>query len=187
MGTPRISIGAGRQESLQELVNRYRILSEPATIKKGLTYFTLHQDFKLYNMLISDGRHPKDTGLLKKSWLLPAIPRMNDEGETTDVNQFRGTPYFGKYKPSFQSGKFNVYLLNSATVGKQASLKYQQMGWGHRKKKLIRRHNLKRYLPFVDARTGFYSKKLRVIRQGLDKDWKRFVKSYLWDEFKVMV
>lgn len=177
MATPRISIGADKKESLSQMVERYKILAEPQTINQGLMFFTLQQDAKLYNMLKQDPTHPKDTGLLKESWI-PPVRRIGG-----GAMELQTTPYFGMYKASLQSGKFNVYVLNTATVGEQARRK--EGLHKHRKKKLSGKHNLKRYMPFVDERTKFYTKKLRVVRQGLNKDWKEFVSNYLYERYHI--
>lgn len=179
MATPRISIGAGKKESLEQMAARYKILAEPKTVYQGLVFFTLKQDWKLYKMLKQDPQHPKDTGLLKESWIPPATVKQSTMGsvilDSNIISDIQPTQYFSQYKGSFVNKKFNVYVLNTATVGEQARRK----AGIHRKKKLTGRHNLKRYMPWVDKRTGFYSKKLRIIKQGLDKDWKSFVRNYL--------
>lgn len=170
MATPRIPVN--KKESLADMVARYKILAEPKTVNTGMLLFTLNEDLKLYNMLVSDGKHPKDTGLLKESWVKPA----NKNG--TDMINLSTTPGFQQYKGSFASGTFNVYVLNTATVGEQARRKSGLHL--RRKKKLSGRHNLKRYMPFVDKRTQFYTKKLRIVRQQMDSDWKKFVPEYLY-------
>ena len=176
MGVARFSV-AGKKENLAQMLERYRILAEPKTVKTGLFYFTLYEDIKLYNKLKTMPDHPKDTGLLQESWVLPA--RLTDfymgGGNMTKMEL---TSEFSQYKGSFVSGKFNVYVLNTATVGEQARRKHP--GGPKRVKKFSGRHNLKRYLPFVDKRTRFYTKALRSIRQGIDKDWKEFVSQYLY-------
>lgn len=176
MATPRIPVN--KKESLADMVARYKILAEPKTVNTGMLLFTLNEDLKLYNMLVSDDKHPKDTGLLKESWVKPAIKTGDDM-----INLLM-TPGFQQYKGSFASGTFNVYVLNTATVGEQARRK---SGLHSRtKKKLTGRHNLKRYMPFVDKRTQFYTKKLRKLRQKLDSDWKKFVPQYLYSMAGVM-
>ena len=179
MATPRISIGTGRKESLAQLVERYKIISEPKFIASGLFYFTLKQDLKLYYKLKTMPNHPKDTGLLQESWVPPA--RLIGGG-ATDIELTSG---FQQYKGSFVSGKFNVYVLNTATVGEQARRKYPN--GPKRKKKFSGRHNLKRYMKWVDQRTGFYTKALRTVRQELDKEWKRFVPEYLFEKVGIMI
>ena len=179
MATERIPIGSNRKENLAEMVARYKRLAEPKIVQAGLMYFTLQQDLKLYKLLVQDPKHPKDTGLLKNKWALPALPT---GGGVTEIEI---TKHFQKYKPSFSSGKFNVYLLNEATVGEQQRLKYQKEGWGHFKKKKVRgSYKLKRYFKFVEQRTGFYSKKLRIVRQQLNSEWKKFVVEYLYERFE---
>lgn len=178
MATPRISIGTGKKESLSQMVERYKILAEPQTINQGLMFFTLQQDVKLYEMLKQDPSHPKDTGLLKESW----IPPVRKVGG--GVMNIQPTPDFQKYKASFMARNFNVYVLNTATVGEQAKRKSGLHT--RRKKKLSGRHNLKRYMPFVDKQTQFYTKKLRIIKQGLDKDWKQFVSDYLYERYQII-
>lgn len=181
MPVARISIGAGRKESLQQMVERYKRLAEPKTVYMGLTFFTLQQDIKLYELLRNDPSHPKDTGLLKRSWLPPA---RRTGGGVTEISP---TGDFSQYRSSFSNKRFNVYVLNNATVGKQQDLKYAQMGWSHFKKRTHKTHyRLRRYMPFVDARTEFYTKKLRTIRQQMDGDWKRFVSEYLYESVGIM-
>lgn len=182
MAVPRIPIGSNRKENLQQMMERYKILSEPQTVFTGLTYFTLKQDWKLYKLLKMDPNHPVDTGLMKEKWIPPArIEQIQTfEGDWEDkvgIEAIRSTPYFSQYKASIQSGQFNVYVLNTATVGEQASRKSGLHT--HRKKKLSGRHNLKRYMPFVDERTGFYTNKLRQIKQEMNIEWREFVPRYL--------
>lgn len=178
MATPRISIGANRKESLTEMVERYKTLAEPKTIYTGLTFFTLRQDMKLYKMLKEDPTHPKDTGLLKESWIPPV--KITGGG----ITNIQPTEYFAQYRGSFESKKFNVYVLNTATVGQQA-LRKSGVRIGKRKRS-SGKHNLKRYMPFVDKRTQFYSKKLRIVRQQLDKEWKYFVSDYIYERLGVI-
>lgn len=176
MATPRIPVN--KKESLADMVARYKILAEPKTVNTGMLLFTLNEDLKLYDMLVSDSKHPKDTGLLKESWVKPAERGGKySDSKIYDMINLLTTPGFQQYKGSFASGKFNVYVLNTATVGEQARRK---SGLHLRKKKkLSGRHNLKRYMPFVDKRTQFYTKKLRIVRQQIDSDWKKFVPEYL--------
>lgn len=187
MATPRISIGANRKESLTEMVERYKILAEPKTIYTGLTFFTLRQDWKLYKMLKQDPTHPEDTGLLKESWIPPVFIKQSKLGsvilDSNLISDIHLTQYFPQYRGSFESGKFNVYVLNTATVGEQVRRKHGvRLG---KRKKSAGRHSLKRYMPWVDKRTQFYSKKLRIIKQGIDKDWKSFVKNYLETRYNI--
>lgn len=182
-------VGTNKRENLAQMVQRYKLLAEPRTVNEGLLYFTLRQDWKLYKMLKQDPSHPKDTGLLQESWIPPAkIKQIQlDRGDasskvdSTFFSDIRTTSEFSQYRMNFMSGKFNVYVLNKATVGEQARRK-RPLG-PKRIKKFSGRHNLKRYLPWVDARTHFYSKKLRIVRQQLDKEWKQFVPQFL--EFKI--
>ena len=71
-------------------------------------------------------------------------------------------------------------MNNTATVGQQAALKNIKEGTVHRKKKRVGRHNLKRYMPFVDKRTKFYTKQLRVLRNKVDSEFKEFIQDALW-------
>lgn len=181
MVTPRISIGGDRRESLADLVARYRRLSEPAIVHNGLIFFTLNEDAKLYEMLMALQNHPKDTGLLKSKW---APPVRKVGGGISDLQK---TPHFYKYIGSFNSGTYNVYILNEATIGEQQKLKYEKEGWGHFKKKKVRgSYKLKRYLKYVDKNTQFYTKQLKIVRQGLDSDWRKFVREYLYERFGVL-
>lgn len=146
MGVSKLNIP---NETLQDMVNRYRVLSNPQFVnyimRKVTTAVNEELKFRLENL----PSHPKDTGLMKRSWVLP--------------EQYLKT-HFGK--------NWQVYLLNTATVGEQARLKAGMMNTVHRKKKRIGRHNLKRYMPFVDKRTKFYTKQLRVIRNKINPIFK---------------
>ncbi len=177
----RISIGTGRQENFAQMVERYKGLAQPQVIHTGLIFFTISQDLKLYNMLVTDKAHPIDTGLLKQKWVRPAIKTGNN------VTDLQFTPDIRKYVGSFASGVYNVYVLNEATIGEQQKLKYAKENWGHFKKKKVRgSYKLKRYLKYVDKRTDFYSSKLRIIRQGLNAEWKNFVPNYLLRRFDII-
>jgi len=91
-------------------------------------------------------KSPKDTTLLSQSWIIPE-----------------------QYLNTHKGEKWEVYVLNTATVGKQRALKYAQEGKSP-KGKLTGRHNLKRYAKWVNAsgkNKGFYDKQLRVIRQEI--------------------
>ena len=180
MAVSRFSIGSDKKENLAQMVQRYKMLAEPKTIMSGLFYFTLLQDWKLYKMLKSMPDHPKDTGLLQESWIPPAyMPTDRQTGlELGGLDNLKLTPFYSSYKAGLQSGKFNVYVLNKATVGEQARRKHP-FG-AKRKKKFSGRHNLKRYMTWVDKRTKFYTKKLRVVRQQLDSEWKKFVPEYIY-------
>ena len=139
-------------ETLEQFVERYRVLSHPQfvnNIMRRVTYYgsinrkIVDRQLKYRMDTLSD--HPKDTGLMKRSWVLP--------------EQYIKT-HFGK--------TWQVYVLNTATVGEQARLKEAQKGgFIHKKKKRTGRHNLKRYMPWVDKRTKFYTKQLRVIRNKI--------------------
>lgn len=131
-------------ETLEDFVNRYRVLSNPQFVNLIMKKVTIAVDTELKFRLESLASHPKDTGLMKRRWVIP--------------EQYLKTHY-GK--------KWQVYLLNTATVGEQARIKYAQTGMTHRKKKRIGRHNLKRYMPWVDKKTKFYTKQLRVIRNKI--------------------
>lgn len=179
---PRIPIGSNKQENLAQLVERYKRLSEPKNINAGLMYFTLDQDLKLYNRLMMTKKHPVDTGLLKQKWVMPA------NRVVAGATKLQLTQNSLKYMGSFMSGKYNVYVLNEATIGEQQKLKYAKEGWGHFKKKKVRgSYKLKRYLKFVSKHNDFYTQELRTIRQGLDSDWKKFVPNYLYERLGIMV
>lgn len=138
-----------KNETLQDMVDRYRVLSNPQFVNYIMKKVTTAVDGELKFRLENLATHPKDTGLLKKSWELPEQYLNNHKGKV-----------------------WEVYLLNTATVGKQALLKGQQVGRVHLKKKRVGRHNLKRYMPFVDKRTKFYTKQLRVIKNKIDPIFK---------------
>lgn len=131
-------------ETLQNMVDRYRVLSNPQFVNYIMRKVTTTVDGELKFRLENLRSHPKDTGLMKRSWVLP---------------EFYLKTHFGKI--------WQVYLLNTATVGEQARLKGIKINRVHRKKKLVGRHNLKRYMPFVDKRTRFYTKQLRVIKNKI--------------------
>ena len=136
-------------ETLQGMVDRYRVLSNPQFVNYIMRRVTTTIDGELKFRLQNLASHPKDTGLMKRSWALPE-------------NYLK--THFGK--------TWQVYLLNTATVGEQAKLKMGMSNTVHRKKKRIGRHNLKRYMPFVDKRTRFYTKQLRVIRNKINPIFK---------------
>lgn len=148
---PKLNI-SGKAESLKDFVNRYERLSDPRFIRKAMQAFTYKEDVKLYDKVTRDPRHPRDTGTLQKSWVHPS-----------------------KYLQKYNSTHYSVYLINTATVGEQSKMYSSINGVIHRKKKRIGRHNLKRYMPWVDKRTKFYTNKLRVIKNSLDRDFKRFI------------
>lgn len=154
---PKLAIGQ-KKETLAQFAERYRILAQPKTIDMVMRKFTARMDKLLKDRLESLASHPKDTGLLKRSWKLPTTYLLTHTGKA-----------------------WQVYLNNTATVGQQASLKNAQSNVVHRKKKRVGRHNLKRYMPFVEKRTKFYSKQLRVIRNKVDKEFKLFIDDVLWE------
>lgn len=148
---PKLGVGH-KKETLAQFAERYKVLSNPSVVQKIMRAFTYSIDKDLKFRLETLVSHPKDTGLLKRSWEIP-------------VNYLK-----------LHNGKsWQVYLINTATVGQQAFLKNAQGKVVHRKKKRVGRHNLKRYMPFVDKRTKFYTKQLRVIRNTLDKKFKTFI------------
>lgn len=151
----------GKKETLAEFAERYRILAQPKTIQMIMQKFTARMDRLLKDRLESLPSHPKDTGLLKRSWQLPTAYLLTHTGRA-----------------------WQVYLNNTATVGEQARLKSGLNNTIHRKKKRVGRHNLKRYLPFVDKRTKFYTKQLRVIRNKVDSEFKKFIADVLWEANK---
>lgn len=151
-----------KKETLAEMAQRYKILSHPATVNNIMRSFTYYMDNMLKERMESLPNHPKDTGLLKKSWQIPEM-----------------------YLKTHSGKMWQVYLNNTATVGQQAQLKNQSMGTVHRKKKLTGRHNLKRYMPFVDKRTKFYTRQLRVIRNKVDSSFKYFMGNYVLHQASV--
>ena len=155
MATAKLNI-SNKNETLAEMANRYRILSQPSTVNSIMRSFTYYMDNMLKKRLESLPSHPKDTGLLQKSWQIPELYLKTHSGKV-----------------------WQVYLNNTATVGQQASLKSLKEGMVHHKKKRIGRHNLKRYMPFVDKRTKFYTKQLRIIRNKVDTSFKYFMGNYV--------
>ena len=147
-----------KKETLAQFAERYKILAQPRTIDMVMRKFTARMDNLLKQRLESLPTHPKDTGLLQKSWELPRNYLMTHSGKV-----------------------WQVYLNNTATVGQQAALKNNMVGTVHRKKKRVGKHNLKRYMPFVDDRTKFYTKQLRVVRNKVDTEFKKFVGDVLWE------
>lgn len=136
-------------ETLEQFVERYRVLSNPQFVNAIMRRVTMAVDGELKFRLETLPTHPKDTGLMKRSWVLP--------------EQYLRT-HFGKV--------WQAYLNNTATVGEQARLKAGLSNMVHRKKKRIGRHNLKRYMPWVDKRTKFYTKQLRVVKNKISSIFK---------------
>lgn len=157
---PKLNVGQ-KKETLAQFAERYRILAQPRTIDMVMRKFTARMDNLLKQRLESLPTHPKDTGLLQRSWELPRSYLLSHTGKI-----------------------WQVYLNNTATVGQQAALKANISGVVHRKKKRVGRHNLKRYMPFVDKRTKFYTKQLRVIRNKVDSEFKKFINDVLWEANK---
>lgn len=149
-------------ETLQGMVNRYRVLSNEQFVSKIMKEVTIRLDKQLKEKLESLATHPEDTGLLKESWQLPTLYLNTHTGKV-----------------------WSVYLINTATVGEQAKLKDVKEGRVHRKKKRVGRHNLKRYMPFVDKHTKFYTKQLRVIRNKINPIYKQVIYEYLYRLYKV--
>lgn len=154
MAKSKLDIGH-KKESLAQLAQRYRIFATSSDML--MRKFTARLDMILKKRLEQLPTHPKDTGLLKKSWVLPKSYLLTHTGKV-----------------------WQVYLNNTATVGQQAALKNIKEGTVHRKKKRVGRHNLKRYMPFVDKRTKFYTKQLRVLRNKVDSEFKEFIQDALW-------
>lgn len=159
--TPKLSVGH-KIQTLAQLAERYKVLAHPKTVEDIMRKFTYRMDVLLKERMQSLANHPKDTGLLKKSWQIPKTYLLTHSGTT-----------------------WQVYLNNTATVGQQAALKNAQGNVVHRKKKRVGRHNLKRYMPFVDKRTKFYTKQIRVIRNKVDGEFKKFINDVLWEANKV--
>lgn len=151
-----------KKETLAEFSERYRILSQPETIQMIMQKFTARMDKLLKERLESLSTHPKDTGLLQKSWEMPMLYLLTHKGNA-----------------------WQVYLNNTATVGQQSKLKAEKEGTVHRKQKRIGRHNLKRYLPFVDKRTKFYTKQLRILKNKVNSEFKIFIGDVLWEARRV--
>lgn len=159
--TPKLGVGHKKQ-TLAEFAERYKVLAHPKTVEDIMRKFTYRMDVLLKERMQSLANHPKDTGLLKKSWQIPKTYLLTHSGRA-----------------------WQVYLNNTATVGQQAALKNAQGNVVHRKKKRVGRHNLKRYMPFVDKRTKFYTKQIRVIRNKVDGEFKKFINDVLWEANKV--
>lgn len=146
----------GKIETLADFAQRYKILSSPQVIQIAMKRFTQRMDLILKSRMETLSSHPRETGLMQRSWELPKLYLNTHTGKV-----------------------WSVYLLNTATVGKQAELK--KLKKGHRKKKRIGRHNLKRYMPYVDDRTKFYTKQLRVIKNKVDMQFKIFIRDFLYN------
>ena len=159
--TPKLGVGH-KKETLAQFAERYKVLAHPKTVEDIMRKFTYRMDVLLKERMQSLANHPKDTGLLKKSWQIPKTYLLTHSGRA-----------------------WQVYLNNTATVGQQAALKNAQGNVVHRKKKRVGRHNLKRYMPFVDKRTKFYTKQIRVIRNKVDGEFKKFINDVLWETNKV--
>lgn len=159
--TPKLGVGH-KKETLAQFAERYKVLAHPKTVEDIMRKFTYRMDVLLKERMQSLANHPKDTGLLKKSWQIPKTYLLTHSGRA-----------------------WQVYLNNTATVGQQAALKNAQGNVVHRKKKRVGRHNLKRYMPFVDKRTKFYTKQIRVIRNKVDGEFKKFINDVLWEVNKV--
>lgn len=161
MAKTKLDIGH-KKETLAQFAERYKVLAHPKTVEDIMRKFTYRMDVLLKERMQSLANHPKDTGLLKKSWQIPKTYLLTHSGRA-----------------------WQVYLNNTATVGQQAALKNAQGNVVHRKKKRVGRHNLKRYMPFVDKRTKFYTKQIRVIRNKVDGEFKKFINDVLWEANKV--
>lgn len=159
--TPKLGVGH-KKETLAQFAERYKVLAHPKTVEDIMRKFTYRMDVLLKERMQSLANHPKDTGLLKKSWQIPKTYLLTHSGRA-----------------------WQVYLNNTATVGQQAALKNAQGNVVHRKKKRVGRHNLKKYMPFVDKRTKFYTKQIRVIRNKVDGEFKKFINDVLWEANKV--
>lgn len=134
-------------ETLEQFAERYRVVSSPQFVNVVMRKVTIELDRELLSRMSTLSTHPKDTGLMKRSWVMP--------------EQYLKT-HFGR--------TWQVYLINTATVGEQARLKDAQMAktnYGVIHRKRTGRHNLKRYMPWVDKRTKFYTKQLRVLRNKI--------------------
>lgn len=150
-------------ETLQGMVARYRVLSNEHFVSKHIMReVTIRLDKELKQKLESLLTHPKDTGLLKKSWVLPKLYLNTHTGKV-----------------------WSVYLNNTATVGQQAKLKEARDNPTHRKKKRVGRHNLKRYMSYVDKRTEFYSKQLKVIRNKINPIYKQVIYEQLYHLYQL--
>lgn len=134
-------------ETLEQFAERYRIISSPQFVNVVMRKVTIELDRELLSRMANLSTHPKDTGLMKKSWVMPEM-----------------------YLKTHYGKQWQVYLLNTATVGEQARLKDAQTVGTNRitkRRKRTGRHNLKRYMPWVDKRTKFYTKQLKVLRNKI--------------------
>lgn len=95
---PKLNVGQ-KKETLSQFAERYRILAQPRTIDMVMRKFTARMDNLLKQRLESLPTHPKDTGLLQRSWELPRSYLLSHTGKI-----------------------WQVYLNNTATVGQQLSL-----------------------------------------------------------------
>lgn len=159
----KVSKIAINKESLTDFVNRYRVLSNEQFVSKFIMKeVTKKLDLELKQRMESLPTHPKDTGLMQKSWRLPE-----------------------KYLNIHTGTRWEVYLENTATVGQQSRLKDAMVGRVHRKRKRVGRHNNKRYMPFVDERTKFYTKQLRVVRNKINPIFRETVYNALYNLYQL--
>ncbi len=145
------------KETLQQFVNRYHMLATPEFRDVVMRSVAYELDKLLVLRLETSDSHPVDTGLLKRSWVIPEL-----------------------YLKTHRGKIWSVYALNTATVGKQAELKALKEGYKHRKRKRIGRHNLKRYMEWVynnpksDLRET-YKRQLRVVTNKINPIFKEKV------------
>lgn len=149
------------KETLSQFAERYKILSNPRVVQVIMRAITENADMELAERMWTLSSHPRDTGLLEKSWKVPEEYLTNHKGKI-----------------------WEVYLDNTATVSKQYYLKHGKILYtsGRRRHKrgnpkILR--NIK-YMKFVDKRTKFYTKQLKVVRQKMQPIMREVIRDALF-------
>lgn len=156
MPTP-VNITDTAKSELKSFAQKYEFLSKLANNHTFFNNFVLAVDKKLYKELTQDASHPKDTGLMKKSWVIPE-----------------------DYVNRNTSKECDVFLENTATVGQQYQLKYGKAlysagNYTYRGRRGLAGRRLRRYMPYVDDKTKFYTKKLRIVTQQVHTMFKKYL------------
>lgn len=149
-----------QEGSLKDLVNKISYLAQPENVDNFMRKFTGVVDNELVRRLksLSKTEHPKDTGLLQESWQVPAAYLQNHSGKS-----------------------WQVYAENTATIG-EWKLRKSKLGKTYKVKNRrgnVSFRNNRRYLRYVESKTGFYSKQLRVIKQEIPGFFTRYVNMWL--------
>lgn len=162
--TPRSSI-TGFKSGIAQLANKYKFLSRPDVVNTCLRTFVMYESLKLVNRLNHDSRFPKDTGLLKSSWVVPGEfiypydsisndieqDRLETEGCLTTLGRglFAGyvlqgndmiprvqpSSSYSSFSGSYASGTYAIYALNTATIGQREDIIYARHGWTYGSRK----------------------------------------------------